>query len=621
MNAERTNGERPKAPLWALLVGGWVGAWIGFGPPPANGPGWWLALLALLILVRLPLIWVGLVAAVSFGVAFVAAPLVFKVGEVLLDGPLAGPVGALANAPFGALLGLEHYLATGGLVVGLAFGTLAAFVGLGRWTHTRKRVPIRPTGLLLVLLLTVGLWFTRSSWATSILTEETESALAELNGATADVVGVDLDLVEASLSVESVSLADPNRLTTNIFQGLELTADLSSRDLLRKRVHIERVVVRRAESGSPRAVPGVLIGEPEEQQPEPPEGSFEDYLQDFEVWKERIATLREWVESMQEAEEPPAELPLADRVAPHIIEPAPSLLISEILVEGLSLESLTGETFSISAHNVSTAPGLVPGAMEFRLNTNSDLFAFGFTMPKAGDHGNLRLSLRELPVSSIANMLRLPTGDSIQGGTVDLELDGPWANGVAGFIDLPLQITLRDTRLAIAGSKPFDVSKLVLPVQLNGRIDQPRVGFDDKLLIDALKQAGQAELVKQVELRKQELLDQGKAKLEEELGEILGKDVDLGAELSVDGLKEFANEELETLKGEAKKELQDTLQKQLESMKGGEQLDGVEDVDDLKDKVNEEVDKQKDALEDQAKDKLDDLKKKALDKLPFGKPK
>lgn len=611
MNEDQTEKKVPtKAPLWALLVGGWLGAWIGFGPAPMDGPGWWVAIVALLVLVRLPLVWVVGVAVVTKLLALVTTSVTFAIGQTMLDGPLAGPVSAVANAPFGALLGLERYLVTGGLVVGFVLGTVAALVARGRWRHRTKRVPVRPTGVLVVLLLGAGLWFSRSSFAEGLLTEETESALGQLNGATADVTGVELDLVEAQLKVENISLANRNDLSTNLFEGLELTANLSTRDLLRKRVHIEQVVVRRAESGSPRAVPGVLIGDKPVEEP-PAQGGYEEYLKDFKVWRERIESAYAWIESMNEAEVQPDELPFSQRVAPHIIEPAPSMLISEILVEGLTLAYVSKETFSLSARNVSTNPALVDAPMDFQLNTNSDFLALGFTMPSAGDAGNLKFELRGLDVNQITSMLRLKPGDVLQGGTLDLSLNGPWAQGVAGFIDLPMEVTLHNTKLAIGGSQPFDVSKLVLPVHLNGRIDQPRVGFDNDLLIDALKEAGQAELVKQVEQRKQELLDQGRAKLESELGGLLGKDVDLGDELSVDGLKEFANEELETLKGDLKKDLRDTLQKELEELQGKEQVDGLE----------EQAANKKQELEDKAKDKLEDNKKKALDKLFGGGPK
>jgi len=598
MNEERTmdsgSSEQPgRAPLWALLVAGWVGAWIGYGPPLLVGPGWWVLLAALLVVLRLPLVFVGAVAVGTWLIALVSVPVTFAVGKLILDGPLGGPIGILGNAPVGALLGLERYTVTGGLALGLVLGTTAAVLARGKWRHRTKRVPVRPTGILVAVLLVAGLWFTRSSFATSILTEETESALAQLNGATADVTGVDLDLVEASLSIENISLADATDLDLNVFEGLELTADLSTRDLLRKRVHIERVVVRRAASGSPREVPGVLIGDrgPE---PEPVPGSWDDYVQDFDVWKERLKTAYEWIETLDDSAVPVEEQPLDERVAAHILEPAPTLLVSEFIVEGLAIASVPGETFSISGLNLSTNPALVDAPVEFRLNTNSERMALGFTMPSAEDQGRVLFSMREVQIDSLVAMLRLGPGDSLSGGTVDIELDGPWAGGVAGFIDLPLQVTLRDTQLSIGGNEPFELDELVLPIQLNGRIDRPRVGFDSDLMINALRDAGMSQLVTQVEERKQELLSEGKAQLEEGLGGLLGKDVDLGDDLSLDALKGFAQDELNGLQDAAKDKLTDDLGTP----------EGLEEG-------------AAETLEGKAKQKADELKKKGLEKL-FG---
>lgn len=626
MKAEPIETPNEKAPYWALLLGACVGAWAGFAPAPAVGPGWWIAIAVVLLLLRLPLIWVLAVSVVAKGVALVAEPLSFWVGELLLDGPAAGFFSKVANAPFGALLGLEHYTVTGGLALGLLIGVIASVVGLGRWPGRRWRMPIRPLGIVFVLVMLGGVWFSRSSFAESLFAQETATTLGKLNGATADVTGVELDLVGARLKVADVSLANPNQLSTNIFQGLELTADLSTKDLFRKRVHIQQVIVRRAESGSPRAVPGVLIGDAHaEPDPVETEEGYDKYLKDFEVWKERIRQAREWIESMSEEAEPePSEIPLSERTAPNIVEPAPSLLISEILIEGLSLDTVSNEVFSVSAHNVSTRPSLVKETMEFALKANSDAIAFGFTMPSGADPGRLQFSMRDVPINSITKLLRLKSGDGLTGGTLNLELDGPWAGGVAGVIDLPLKVTLLDTKLSIGGSKPYALDKLVLPIQLNGRIDQPRIGFDNKLLVTALRDAGAAEVATLVEARKAELLKEGKALLEEELGDLLGKDIDLGDELSIDGLKEFGNKELEDLKDQAQEEI-DALKEQAKSEADKLKQKALDDLlkkkgDDAPKDLEGELESQKQTVEEQAKQKADELKKKGLEKL-FGKPK
>ena len=300
------------------------------------------------------------------------------------------------------------------------------------------------------------------------------------------------------------------------------------------------------------------------------------------------------------------------------------MLISEILIEGLSLDTVSNEVFSVSAHNVSTRPSLVKETMEFALKANSDAIAFGFTMPSGADPGRLQFSMRDVPINSITKLLRLKSGDGLTGGTLNLELDGPWAGGVAGVIDLPLKVTLLDTKLSIGGSKPYALDKLVLPIQLNGRIDQPRIGFDNKLLVTALRDAGAAEVATLVEARKAELLKEGKALLEEELGDLLGKDIDLGDELSIDGLKEFGNKELEDLKDQAQEEI-DALKEQAKSEADKLKQKALDDLlkkkgDDAPKDIEGELESQKQTVEEQAKQKADELKKKGLEKL-FGKPK
>jgi hypothetical protein len=68
------------------------------------------------------------------------------------------------------------------------------------------------------------------------------------------------------------------------------------------------------------------------------------------------------------------------------------------------------------------------------------------------------------------------------------------AAGQAMSLDLPLQVALKDTLFALAGSKETKVDSLLLPIGLRGPVTQPAVSLDDKVLQDALLAAGQKEL-------------------------------------------------------------------------------------------------------------------------------
>jgi len=602
-----------------VLCGCLIGALAGFGPTPAVGPGLWVTLVVLFLLLRapvLPVIGVGVVAKL---LALVATPVAYQVGVFLLDGPTSSLFGKLINAPFTALFGLEYYTVTGGLFLGLVVGVLATPLVLRmrkKTTDGRRPGIVRPLGIVVAALFVGSLWFLQSAAAQGILTTETASALGQLNGATVDVAGVELDLAESSLKISDMAFANPKSLSTDLFHGLELSANLASHDLLRKRVHIEQLVVRRAESGIPRAVPGVLIGTPAPAEVEPPaegEKGIDAYLKDWKVWKERLGQAREWIQKMSQDEEdgattPAKDAPLESLIATQLIDEAPMLLVSEFLVEGLTFDWLAGENLTIGAHNLSTQPSLVDGAMDLTMGTKSNLFNMSFALPSGEDPGQLQFALRGVSVDSVASMLKMGDGAGISGGTLDLSLSGPWSMGRAGYIDLPLEIKLHDIELALGGSKKFPISELVFPVQLNGPIDSPNVRLDTSALTESLRAAGAAELTKFIGAQKAELMDKGKAELQDKVGDKLGDLLGADIQLDPESLKETqaqieaaakAKAE-EAAKAKAAELLGDKAQPLLDAL-GGATEGGVEGL-------------QKTA-EDAAAKAAEDAKKAAADKL------
>lgn len=612
------------------LIGCLIGALAGLGPAPTVGPGLWVTLVVLFLLLRAPLLATLGVGIVAKLLALVATPVAYQLGELLLDGPTSSLFHKLINAPFTALFGLEYYTVTGGLMLGLLVGLLATplVLRLRRKTVSGRRPGlIRPLGIVVAALFVASLWFLQSAAAEGILTTETSNALGQLNGATVDVAGVELDLAESSLKVSDMAFANPKALNTDLFHGLELSADLASHDLLRKRVHIERLVVRRAESGVERAVPGVLIGEappPETAPPAEGEKSIEDYLKDWDAWKERLGQAREWIEKLakkkteKQAPAPVESAPLDSLIASDLIDEAPMLLVSELVVEGMTFDWLKGENLTLGAHNLSTQPSLVEGAMNLTMGTTSDLFKLNFALPSGADPGKLDFALRGVSVDSIASMLRLGGGSGISGGTLDLSLSGPWSAGRAGYVDLPLEIRLHDIELALGGSKKFPISELVFPVNLSGPIDSPNVRVDTSALTDSLRAAGAAELTKFIDTKKAELIDKGKAELQDKvggkLGELLGTEVELDPE-DLEGTQEALEEAAkakaeEAAKAKAAELLGDKAQPVLDALEGA--ADGG--IENLKEEAQKAADAAAEAAKKAAAEKAKEEGRKALGK-------
>ncbi|MDP6116034.1 MAG: DUF2062 domain-containing protein [Planctomycetota bacterium] len=263
-----------------------IGAMLGFVPGILQAPGIALSLFLLLILLNanLPLsVLVGLVARLA---SLTLMPLSFAIGRSLLDGPLQGLFKAMINAPVLALFGFEYYVATGGLVCGLIFGGLAAwllarsihgfrkkmadleessdkykdliakksvkmflwlFVGSGHGKKTYQDIlskkvgnPIRPLGIVfaagLIVLFSIVYMFSREA----IVVMALDHSLERVNGATVDIEGAEVDLDEGRMTISGLAVANPNQLDTDLFRASKLQADISTKDLLRKRLHLER---------------------------------------------------------------------------------------------------------------------------------------------------------------------------------------------------------------------------------------------------------------------------------------------------------------------------------------------------------------------------------------------
>jgi len=390
-----------------------------------------------------------------------------------------------------------------------------------------------------------------------------------VSGATADVGAVTLDFRQGAFGVQQLALADPEALDRDLFRAAALAADFDQVDILRRRVHMAKLVVSGAASGAPRATPGVRIGPPAEPQPaEPPaEGwwSLDQVLAEAEVWKGRLRQVKRVLESVagdrtgsetdESARERAArrarEAGWFEVEADHLIDKAPTFQLSELAIEGLAADWLPGLPLDVRGFNLSTQPKLLDAAP--RLTASSRDGALGVDLDlapasRAGGAGRLALHWKGLAVDDVLARLKLERGAPMSGGTLDLALDGAWAAGAIGAVELPLQVTFHGTTFRVPGAQPTTVERFTLPIGLAGPIDALRIQFDSDALTRALREAGKAELAGRLQSALSERLDgvlQGPAgdKLKElgektgiELPGELGKGVQEGAKGVLKGL-------------------------------------------------------------------------------------
>jgi uncharacterized protein (TIGR03546 family) len=558
----------PPQIFMAALLAGLLGFVPGFFLPGdlgggfAQAPGLILCLLFVTLILNANLAVFGVVLLAAKLVSLMLVSVSFELGRLLLDGPLQGLFKALVNAPVSAWFGLEYYATTGGLVLGAIFGTLAglmlvrtvrairtkmatveatseayqkwsrkrsvrflswAFLGKGKGKKTwqelaeseKRGLPIRITGVVLVLVLGASLWVFQQWFSSPILTAATRDGLTAVNGATVDLEQARIDLAAGELKILNLAIADANDLATDLFRAGALEARIDTTELLRKRLVIDQLRAADASSGLGRTTPGTRTPRPEPPPPPPPEPgtkSIEDWVKEAQVWKDRLAQLQDWLEKLKgpgddptvprevrerELEEERARVGAARVKAEHLIEDAPTLLIRSIDIEGISVAMLPGETLDLRGKNLATQPSLVAAAASLGVGTRSDKLKLQLA-GGANAKGPLGLdfAFRRLPVDSLFGRLKLAGQPPVQGGTMDLVSNGAFdfAAGAGAMITLPLQVTMTGSTFAFPGMQPAKVDSLVLPVGVRGALTSPRIALDDKSLADALLKAGKQEL-------------------------------------------------------------------------------------------------------------------------------
>jgi uncharacterized protein (TIGR03546 family) len=575
-------------------------------------------------------------------------------GGVLL-GLLYGVVaGVLMNRGIKAvrtkMAGLEGGSAVYQKFAGKGWVKLLAWLFLGKgqkkltWqelaTQKKTGLPVRIGGVLAAAVLVVSAWVLQSWFAAPVLTRTLQSSLQAMNGATVDLKSAQLGLGSGELRVEGLALADRKQLGADLFAADALVATVDTGELLRKRFVVDTITAQNARSGAARAVPGVLVPG-EEPPPEPPkEGglpTIDDVLKDYAVWKERLAQARDWIEKIAGPEAPKADPTPAEQqaeeqrqaderskaeaaglarvVATHLLDAAPRVLVRSVVIDGIGY-SVDGaqDKIDLKAQNLSDRPALVDGDLGFDLKAQSGSFAVGLLRPgRAGAAGRPALGFtfakKGVPVDGVFGQLKLGGAPPLRGGTIDVACAGGLqrGGGLPLSVDLPLDVTIKDTMFALAGSKETKVESLALPIGIKGPLTRPSFALSDKALQDALLKAGKQELANFVAGQAGKLLGQYGI----DASKYLDPNKSVGENL--DAAKAAAEAEAKRLADEAKAKAEAEAKRLIDETKAKAEAEAQKLLDEAKAKADAE----KKRLEDEAKKKAaEELKKR----LPGGIP-
>jgi uncharacterized protein (TIGR03546 family) len=412
-----------------------------------------------------------------------------------------------------------------------------------------KRVgnPVRVLGVVFALLVVAMLYIAQAYLSGPILTMALHDGLERANGATVDLGNAAINLKEGKMVIANLAMADPNALDTDLLRAVKIEGDISGTDLLRKRARFDRIVVRDATSGDKRKTPGHLVGPPPRPSPpietNPGEKTLDDYIAQAKLWKERLAQAREWMEKIygqhEDGDQAESRETLKQRIerqiresgyarvkASHLIEGAPTLVITDLVADGVKAANLEGEVFDIRGENLSTHPRLLKDAPRISVKSRSKNITLVARLREAaseGDGNRLRFTYLNLPVDMISKSFASGGAGAppISGGTMDVDLRGNWSAKGVGNLNLPLNVTLHNTTITLPQAGSQKVSEMKLAMGLRGPMDDPRITIDQNMLAEALKSAGATALADHVRGEADKALDKAKDKATDKIGEKL----------------------------------------------------------------------------------------------------
>lgn len=552
-----------------LMLATCFGSMLGFMPAP-QALGMIIVLVLCLVIFNANIWITGIAGLFAKAISIPLMPVTFALGRAMLDGPMTGVFEPLINAPVTALLGFEYYVVTGGLILGLCIGLVTGNLlvksvkgyrkkmaelqegseAYTKWSGKRsvkiltwlimgsgpkksydellnakgkaiRWVGVIGAGLFVVLLVIVRLFFTDQ-----IVTNYLITSLENANGATVNVANAQVDLTEGRMTIEKLAMADPNALETDLLRAEKVTINISSQDLLRKRITLDDVTVIDASSGEKRAVKGSRVGKAVEPSLPPTDAgdtkTIEDYINQAKQWKERLSQIREWLSKVSSPKtdttdkqtledrlnQQIAQLGYARVAATHLITDTPTLTIIKLTAGKVKVAQLPGQTLDINAANLSTHGYLLDNPTTIDITSSTGDLLFNVAMPnQSTTPGSLQFTGKSFDVDQVAGDLKIGDNQPIAGGTFDINLDSKLTNTFGTMsIDAPLNITLHNTTFNIAG-KSQPVSTMNLPIGLKGPIDNPAVTVDAKALQKALTDAGVGAM-----------MDQATDKLKDKLG-------------------------------------------------------------------------------------------------------
>ncbi|BAI81094.1 conserved hypothetical protein [Deferribacter desulfuricans SSM1] len=577
-----------------VLFASILGAVLGFTPGFVRAPGLTIFVIFLFLILNANLGIFLFVFAISKILFYLFIPLVFNIGVFLIDRAATSLFEYIVNTPVLALFGFEYYLTSGGFLIGIFLGILFGLIifylsklfkmsetGLSEsspkfkkfknsfvgkiifWilfgsgkdieeTTTKRVLPIRITGVALVVVIIIGFFVFQQLFAGAMIKKFMVKGLERINGATVDVGSVDVSFNKGKLIINKLEICDPEKLDENVFSAKRIVADLSVNQLLLKRLRLDKVEVFDGELSSKRVKPGKIITplkvsekkvekKTEKKTVVKDKGSLEDYISNAKDWKIKLAKIKNWYKKLKDLvarkklkiepkdksyKEALKEKALAmgyqNVKASYLIKGAPVFAATLITANNIKASNyFKDETLAITIKEISTNPNLSTQAPEIVARSSKNTFYLNTVfneLSKTGGKNNIDISMNKVALNKALDVVKVKVPNQIKDGYVTLK-------GVGSFfsenddvkLNLKLDVRLEDSLVAVPKLGDQKIKLLTFPVYLTGELDNPVVKVDTKTITDQLKGLWKNKLKSEVKRRLNEEKDKLKKKYQNKL--------------------------------------------------------------------------------------------------------
>ncbi len=333
-------------------------------------------------------------------------------------------------------------------------------------------------------------------------------AMEKLNGAEVNVEVARLSLFGGSFVLSGLELTDPEKPEYNRFQTAEVTADISLRDLLARRLTVSRLSVRGVRTGTRREVAGAVYEEPPPlPDPDPDDPSVFDYFKDAENVERAVRFVADLLERqkerslerMERMEEPARyafetaeSIGYLNTTATELLRRHPALSVREIEIAEMEILEPV-DRYKVVVSELTTAPVMAGKPTELHVFSSGPGAEtpvwIGLNLHLLQEPHRLRVNMEGIPVGKEAGF---EFSDIVPvrllGGVARVEADGRFQ---VEMLDIPFSVTLSGLDMeiedgeSIAGMGP-ELSGVVASAlatfslygRLHGRMLSPRVSID-----------------------------------------------------------------------------------------------------------------------------------------------